>query len=56
MSHLISFGLASYREKNKEIKSIEDLIPQRKRKAPERFKLGNRQTHHFPQTAKEHYK
>ena len=31
-------------------------MPPRKRKAPERFELGNHQIHHFPQTDKEHYK
>ena len=42
--------------KDKEIKCIEDPVPPRKRKAPIRFELGQQESHHFPQTAKEHYK
>ena len=42
--------------KDKEIKCIEDPVPSRKRKAPIRFELGQQESHHFPQTAKEHYK
>ena len=42
--------------KDKEIESIEDPVPPRKRKVPSRFELGQQQTHYFPQTAKDHYK
>lgn len=54
-----SFDLFWHRilqRKDKEIKFIEDPVPPRKRKAPERFELGNQEIHHFPQTDKEHYK
>lgn len=50
------FWACILQRKDKEIKSIEDPVRPGKRKARERFKLGNHQTHHFPQTAKEHDK
>jgi hypothetical protein len=41
--------------KDKEIETIKYPELPRKRKAPKRFKIGQPQTHHFPQTATEHY-
>ena len=42
--------------KTTEIQTIEDPKLPRKRKAPVRHEFGEQDTHHFPETPKDHYK
>ena len=41
---------------NTEIQTIEDPKLPRKRKAPVRHEVGEQDTHHFPETPKDHYR
>ena len=53
---VVIFGLGSYRANTKEIQPIEDPKLLSKGKAPVRHQIEEQDTHHFPETPKDHYK
>ena len=50
------FWVRILQHKTTEIQTIEDPKLPRKRKAPVRHEVGEQDTHHFPETPKDHYR
>ena len=53
--HLVFSWAGIFQSKTSEIQTIEDPRLPRKRKAPVRHEFGEQDTHHFPETLKDHY-